>query len=348
MEESHGEQTLSDRWRDWVVDNLLGGADRDELVEALEGRGVPSALAQREVKAIAESPLLASCARLRVERERRDQLLDLFGALRGELTIERRPRVRAEELFEKYWAGNMPVVLTEAVADWPALSRWSFDDFRQRLGGVEVEVCTGRDGDPEPDRNFADHLETMTLANYLDRVEGVGESNDLYMIAHNRTMARPEMAELFDDIRLDEAVFDPDQLDEGCTLWLGPAGTLTPLHHDSTNILFCQIVGKKRIWLIPPYEASLLDDMRGFYASFDPRRQREDWPEVHRDVQMAELVLEPGEALFLPAGWWHQVLALEPSISFSLLCFRRFNRFDDYAPGKTKVVSRAVEEVETA
>ncbi|MEQ9323242.1 MAG: cupin-like domain-containing protein, partial [Polyangiaceae bacterium] len=286
------------------------------------------------------SPVLASCARLFVERERRDQLLRLMAELRGELTVERRDRLTAHELFATHWEGNAPVVLTEAIADWPALSRWSFADFRSRLGEVEVEVCTGRDGDPEPDRNFADHLETMPLSRYLDLLEDRGESNDLYMIAHNRTMERPEMAVLFDDIRLDESIFDPEQLYQGCTLWLGPAGTLTPLHHDSTNILFCQIVGRKRVWLIPPYETSLLDDMRGFYASFDPRRPREQWPVAHRDVQVAELVLEPGEALFLPAGWWHQIEALEPSISFSLLCFRRHNRFDEYAPGKTKVVSR--------
>ena len=344
---ARGEETLSDRWRDWVVDNLLRGASRGELIEALVDQGVAADLAHREVEEIAASPVLTSCARLHVERERRDQLLELFGALRGELTIERRPRVDADELFDTYWAGNVPVVLTEAIADWPALSRWSFADFRQRLGNVEVEVCTGRDGDPEPDRNFGDHLETMPLAGYLDRVEDAGESNDLYMIAHNRTMERPAMATLFDDIRLDETIFDPDELSQGCTLWLGPAGTLTPLHHDSTNILFCQIVGRKKVWLIPPYEASLLDDMRGFYASFDPRQPRRGWPEAHRDVRMAELVLEPGEALFLPAGWWHQIQALEPSISFSLLCFRRFNRFDEYAPGKTKVVVTGTGETAT-
>jgi ribosomal protein L16 Arg81 hydroxylase len=34
-----------------------------------------------------------------------------------------------------------------------------------------------------------------------------------------------------------------------------------------------------------------------------------------------DVVLSPGELLFVPVGWWHQVRALEPSISIALTGF---------------------------
>ena len=32
---------------------------------------------------------------------------------------------------------------------------------------------------------------------------------------------------------------------------------------------------------------------------------------------MLEVVVEPGETVFLPLGWWHQVTSLDVSLSFS-------------------------------
>jgi ribosomal protein L16 Arg81 hydroxylase len=34
-------------------------------------------------------------------------------------------------------------------------------------------------------------------------------------------------------------------------------------------------------------------------------------------AQPIEFVIEPGEILFIPAGWWHHVRALDPSISMN-------------------------------
>jgi ribosomal protein L16 Arg81 hydroxylase len=49
-----------------------------------------------------------------------------------------------------------------------------------------------------------------------------------------------------------------------------------------------------------------------------------------------EVVLSPGEGLFIPVGWWHHVRALEPSLSVSFTSFGAPNRFDWYYPGMAK------------
>jgi hypothetical protein len=193
---------------------------------------------------------------------------------------------------------------------------------------------TGRDGDPEPDRNFEAHRETMRMADYVDRVTDGGRTNDVYLVAHNNVLQRTELAALLEDVAPDEAVFDPAELGRCASLWFGPAGTVTPLHHDTTNILFCQVYGRKRVRLAAPAETALIWGARGFYAGVDC-----DDPRFREDPGLAEVLvkdveLAAGEALFIPAGWWHRVTALEVSINLSLLGFRRPNDLDWYRPGR--------------
>ena len=48
-------------------------------------------------------------------------------------------------------------------------------------------------------------------------------------------------------------------------------------------------------------------------------------------LQVLEVTLAPGETLFLPLGWWHQVAALQASVSLSfsnLACDNDFRYAD--------------------
>jgi cupin-like protein len=321
---------LSDEWRDWAIENLIRGASKDRVIGGLCEEGVPAEVARAEVEAIAGSPMLTSCARLQRRIDRRELLLRLRRELArsGPREVERRARIDADELFARYYTAGVPVVLTETIRDWPACSRWTFDALRAELGEVEIEACVDREQNPHCDREPQKHSRPMRLGELVDRVLAAGDSNDVYLISNNHALKRPELRRLFDDIAPDPALFDPSHLAGAASLWIGPKGTLTPLHHDGTNILFCQIQGRKRVTLVSPFEEGMLDEADGFYAAHDP--ESDAWPES-RARMMVELA--PGEALFIPAGWWHQVRALEPSISFSLMSFRRPNSFDWYRPG---------------
>jgi ribosomal protein L16 Arg81 hydroxylase len=39
-------------------------------------------------------------------------------------------------------------------------------------------------------------------------------------------------------------------------------------------------------------------------------------------VRFEELILNPGDALFIPIGWWHQVTSLDFSVSATYTNFR--------------------------
>lgn len=323
---------LADEWRLWTVENLLAGVTPDDIAATLIDSGVPPALARREIDAIVDSPALAACRLLDARARRLAMLSELPRRLARDATrpteIERRPMVTAAELYDRYWARSEPVILTELTRDWPARN-WTPAALAERFGDVDIEACLGRGGAAEPDMNWEDHRQTLPLAELFDRVGAAGVSNDIYVIAHNRAIERPELAPLLGDVRVDPDLFDPTDHASAMSLWIGPAGTVTPLHHDTTNIAFNQLYGRKRFRLVPPWETALLDGARGFYAG----SRVDELAARNPHLLIKEVVLEPGESLFLPIGWWHEVEALDVSISLSLLCFRRPNAFDWYRPG---------------
>lgn len=323
---------LADSFRLWVVENAADGVPPVELVTTLVNGGVPRRLAEREVVALLASPSFAAAKALARRARRAELVLDLRARLLrdGAIGIERRTKPSASELFERYFAGNRPVIMTDATEGWPA-RRWTPELLAERLGGAEIEIASQRDGDPKPDRNLDAHREKTTFAEYVRRIRAAGETNDLYTVANNKNMDRPAFRALLDDVVLDETYFDPAKQSGGYSFWLGPAGTVTPLHHDTTNILFHQLYGRKRFILVAPDERALLDHGEGFYSALDP--EADPLPDALDGVPLHVCELAPGESLFLPVGWWHHVRALDVSISLSQLHFRRPNAFEEYRPG---------------
>lgn len=101
--------------------------------------------------------------------------------------------------------------------------------------------------------------------------------------------------------------------------WLGPAGTVTPLHCDYDDNIFAQIWGTKRIFLSPPHHDEFLYPREAnailFGSPFDPEAPDFEKFPLARQALMIEVIVNPGDLLYVPAGWYHQVRALTFSLS---------------------------------
>ncbi|MBL91145.1 MAG: hypothetical protein CMH56_04940 [Myxococcales bacterium] len=338
-ESPSSEVELSPAWEAWVVDNLLDAVPLETLAATLQEQGVPQEVAQNEIMRIRNSAAFQRAMAFKKSSAQFQQITQLHRELRhnnrSEVGIPREKPMGGEVFFQNYYTQNQPVVLEGLAKDWPALSRWTPDYLTQLLGDEEVEVTADRESDPDYDANFKGHSVTMTMTDFLQRVQAVGTSNDIYMTANNRMMERPAFQRLIEDVCPPLEYVRDGHFAGGTSLWIGPQGTQTPLHHDNTNIIFCQLVGRKEFHLASPLETHMLKwATRTFYneASFNPM-DLDRFPELAQ-VQIETLILEPGDALFIPVGWWHQVQSLDFSISLSFINLLRPNRFDGYHPGK--------------
>ncbi len=242
--------------------------------------------------------------------------------------IERRHCLSRHEFLAEYYAVNRPVIITGMMDDWPALGNWTLEDLARRFGERLVEVQTGREADANYEINSRQHRTMMPFGNYIELIRTSGATNDYYMTANNGSYNRRALAELWDEI-----VQVPEYLDAsnpGGFLWLGPAGTFTPLHHDLTNNLMAQVIGRKRIKLAPSWDIPLMQNHKHVYSQIDGRTRPAAPEAPFHEPQILELVLNPGEILFLPVGSVHCVEGLDITLTVSFTNFLFDNDFSSF------------------
>ncbi|MDB5097080.1 MAG: hypothetical protein JWM80_1501 [Cyanobacteria bacterium RYN_339] len=314
-------------WQRWLVENLLRGVEPAALLALLTAEGVPAAEVQQALATLPAQPAYQAAARLAhaVARSRSlDARARKLAAYRDPPDgVPRRAGLTTRAFYREHVATNLPVVLTDACAAWPAVGRWSPAYLRERVGPATVRVMAGRDADPRYHQHQEENWQEMSMAAYSALVERAGSSNDFYMVASNRNLERTDLLPLQADLRPLPAVMDPGSAPSTMHMWFGPADTRTPLHRDMHPVLLCQVYGRKRLWLIQPREMALILAEEGFYAPLNceaPDFAR--FPDLP-PTSILEVELAPGEALYIPWDWWHQARALEPSISVALDAFRR-------------------------
>lgn len=314
-------RALDAGWRQWVAENRLRQCTPESMLATMVRAGLDPADSEAAIRAMESDPAFLAARKFQQLQDKlasvmanQQRLLEL-DPLYGH--VEKRSRVPDAEFLEKYIIGSRPVVLTDAARDWPALGRWSPQDLRDRFGHLEVEVQAERSADPNYELNKLDHQRKTRLADFVDRVLAGGVTNDYYLTANNELLSQPGFAPLLDDIGTLPGCCDRAQLARRASFWFGPAGTVTPLHHDTLMLCHTQIVGRKRWRFISPLQTPLLYNHFEVYSPIDlDRPDLERYP-LFAQARVLEVVVEPGETVFLPLGWWHQVTSLDVSLSFS-------------------------------
>ena len=247
---------------------------------------------------------------------------------RPERRIARAAAPADAEGLRPYWKESRPVVLEGALRGWPALEKWH--DLRAlrrahgaRLVPVELGVLGGGGGGAGGGGGWSERV--MPLRDFIDGhlVEGA-RGGVAYLAQH-------ALFEQLPALQADFAVppycaLGPSGGPQHVNAWLGTAATVTPLHFDSYDNLFAQVVGKKYVRLYAATETPKLYVRRGggggVAAQGNVSEVDVEAPDAARhprfaEAQFTEVVLGPGDLLFVPAGVWHYVRSLTTSWSIS-------------------------------
>lgn len=318
--------------RSLIAAGLAEGEDDTALLARLTAAGVSEAAARYEIGRLAKDPFAAALRSLAARHAKQGWYLANQARLAleqpGALDLATVDAIEPERFYRDFYAANRPVKLTGLIDHWPALTRWTLDHFAAIAGDRVVEAQVSRDSAADYELAKDNHRRQVRFADLVEWLRPDEASNDIYLTAYNSGTNAVALAPLWKDIgaiSILERRGDSDGF-----FWLGPRGTLTPWHHDLTNNLLVQVLGEKRVRMAPPWAWARMRNSTHCFSAWD----NEPLPAGPGDATrppVLECTIGPGEAIFLPVGWWHQVEALSLSASVSFTNFARANaHVEDY------------------
>ena len=99
-------------------------------------------------------------------------------------------------------------------------------------------------------------------------------------------------------------------------LLVSPHASVTSLHYDPVETFLEQIEGRKRLLLFPPGVTAYYPHGWRTKAPFVSRVVNAADPDLLRFPRFAQAprlegFLEPGDVLYIPFGWWHEIHSLD-------------------------------------
>lgn len=255
------------------------------------------------------------------------------------LQIERIAPPARRHFERNFVRRSRPVIVDGLIDSWPAKS-WTIEFFRQHHASVPVVVevwetpedCTGT-------ADYAANMRhvTMSLGEYIDIISSRGPSKQYYLVQVPILEKLPELKSHMRPLGYYSQLLKKLTIPE--LFWLGPPGTVTPCHFDFAHNFLIQVVGRKTVTLFSPDQARQLYFPHNLKKwNFSPvdveKPDLEQFP-LFRDARPVKCVLNPGDALFIPQGWWHHVRGLDATISLNFW-FLTWSRAIKLAPGHIK------------
>jgi len=222
---------------------------------------------------------------------------------------------------DEFYLPQKPVVLKNLAKDWPAYGKWNWQHFKQLVGSQRVALYNNVKSDAYTPINTADDYKTF--GEYID------------MISQGPAGWRIFLFNIFDHAPgLVQDFTWPEHLMKGFVkkypmLFVGGATSITHMHFDIdlSNILHTQFAGRKRVLLFPhseqhklyrrPWEVLSMADFSNYY---DPQQSKLDYQKFPalKYARGYEVILDHGDTLFMPAGYWHHMEYLDSGFAMSL------------------------------
>ncbi|WP_434699951.1 cupin-like domain-containing protein [Pseudomonas sp. D1-1] len=241
----------------------------------------------------------------------------LTASLPTQRSVERRPRseLSVRDFQARYLPHGIPLVISDALQDWPLFKltrEESLVHFAQLQGITRHGDYVKKTFSTERD------FRSTSMADFiasLDNPAAKGADGEPPAYMGNNILPAQLMELIKYPPYFDPSLFIPPRI------WIGPKGTLTPLHRDDTDNLFAQVWGQKTFTLAAPHHREALGTWstapQGGLDGCDFNPDAPDYEHFPhaRNVTFLRVTLEAGDLLFLPEGWFHQVESVATSLS---------------------------------
>lgn len=217
-----------------------------------------------------------------------------------------------------------PVVIRGFSGNWLATEKWrNIDDLTREFGHrlIPVEVGSMSSGGMKEElttlRSFVStYLSPSVAKKNCWSLKDATASEEIAYLAQHPLL--DQIQSLYNDVEINPCGLQPTNVN----VWIGTGGTRTPLHFDSYDNLLVQVVGAKYVRLYASSETPKLYvsqdksyGLQGNMSQVDCELEDFNAHPLAKSCCYTEVLLLPGDCLFIPARHWHYVRSLSTSIS---------------------------------
>ncbi len=231
--------------------------------------------------------------------------------------IDRVAAISPEDFLKQYLLPQKPVIITELSKKWPAYKKWNWEYFKSLVGKTEVGVYNNIRAGAHVPVNGADDI--MLFGDYLDLIQKGPVELRIFLL--NIFKFAPQITK---DFSFPEQ-YTKSFLKKYPMLFVGGAGSIAHMHYDIdlSHIFHTQFIGRKRVLLIPNdqsqfiYRMPLTVESAASFVNWEYGVDEEKFPALAK-AKGFETILEHGETLFMPTGYWHHMQYMDSGFAMSL------------------------------
>lgn len=219
-----------------------------------------------------------------------------------------------ERDFEtNYLKPQKPLVIKGLTSHYPAGTKWTPEYLKSVCGEVKVDIFDSSAGDHSASAFTTPDLK-MKFKDYVDVIIK-DQASPLRMFLFNMFKCKPELRKDFPCPNLFCGIMGKVGF-----MFFGSKNTKVRVHQDMDmgNVLLTQFYGRKRVVLVAPEYSTLMYRLPfNTHSLIDiDNIDHYKYPGLHF-VEASECILEPGDALFMPSGYWHYITYLDGGFAVS-------------------------------
>jgi len=233
------------------------------------------------------------------------------------VAIDRVDEITPEAFRKQYYEPRKPLVITGLSRQWPAREKWTWDYFKTIVGQQTVGVYNNERAGASTPVNGADSY--IRFGEYLDMIQQGPVTLRIFLF--NIFRYAPGIVQDFTW---------PDHLVKGLLkkypmLFVGGAGAVAHMHYDIdlSHIFHTQFAGRKRVLLLENRQSPYIYRMP---FTVESAANFVDWHKTLDTARFPALkyangyttILNHGDTLFMPGGYWHHMEYLDSGFAMSL------------------------------
>jgi hypothetical protein len=231
-------------------------------------------------------------------------------------------RISERQFIEEHLRPEVPALLSGVCAEWEACHLWTPEYFRSLAPDLRIPIKSYRaDSIDVSYWTLSDYSEF--LINSAAKSHGEAASGDTAPYCHDIPIFAM-VESLVEDCNPFPRQLLPSWYRKRwwryAQFFLGPRNSLTPLHFDTllTHNIFFQIRGRKRFILLPADQTVFCGRRDWRWFDIDPEKPDLRKFPGYRQATPIEVIVKPGDILYIPPGTLHHVRSLETSVSFNI------------------------------